>query len=68
MVWAPDSPDVWAPDSGTPNRWASDSSGLADAGPGGRAVPGRQGGRRRVAADDRVVSHDRGSAGALAGR
>src|SRR6267142_6586342 len=27
MVWAPDSPDLWAPDSGTPNRWASDSSG-----------------------------------------
>lgn len=27
MVWAPDSPDLWAPDSGTPNRWASDSDG-----------------------------------------
>jgi integrase/recombinase XerC len=27
MVWAPDSPDIWAPDSGTRNRWASDSSG-----------------------------------------
>ena len=27
MVWAPDSPDLWAPDSGTPNRWAPYSSG-----------------------------------------
>jgi site-specific recombinase XerD len=27
MVWAPDSPDLWAPDSSTPNRWAPDSSG-----------------------------------------
>jgi hypothetical protein len=27
MVWAPDSPDLWAPDSGTPNRWAPDSGG-----------------------------------------
>ncbi len=27
MVWAPDSPDLWAPDSGTPNRWAPDSAG-----------------------------------------
>jgi hypothetical protein len=27
MVWAPDSPDLWAPDSTTPNRWAPDSGG-----------------------------------------
>ena len=27
MVWAPDSPDLWAPDSATPNRWAPDSGG-----------------------------------------
>lgn len=27
MVWAPDSPDLWAPDSGSPNRWAPDSDG-----------------------------------------
>jgi hypothetical protein len=27
MVWAPDFPDLWAPDSGTPNRWAPDSFG-----------------------------------------
>jgi site-specific recombinase XerD len=27
MVWAPDSPELWAPDSGTPNRWAPDSDG-----------------------------------------
>lgn len=27
MVWAPDSPDLWAPDSGSPNRWAPDSAG-----------------------------------------
>jgi integrase/recombinase XerC len=27
MVWAPDSPDLWAPDSGTANRWAPDSAG-----------------------------------------
>ncbi len=27
MVWAPDSPDLWAPDSGSPNRWAPDSQG-----------------------------------------
>lgn len=27
MVWAPDSTDLWAPDSGTPNRWAPDSRG-----------------------------------------
>lgn len=27
MVWAPDSPDLWAPDSGTRNRWAPDYSG-----------------------------------------
>jgi len=26
MQWAPDSPDLWAPDSGHPNQWASDSS------------------------------------------
>ena len=25
MQWAPDSPDLWAPDSGRPNQWASDS-------------------------------------------
>ena len=27
MVWAPDSPDLWAPDSATPNQWAPDSGG-----------------------------------------
>jgi integrase/recombinase XerD len=27
MVWAPDSPDLWAPDSATPNRRAPDSGG-----------------------------------------
>ena len=27
MVWAPDSPDLWAPDSATPVRWAPDSGG-----------------------------------------
>jgi len=27
VVWAPDSPDLWAPDSGTPNRWAPYSAG-----------------------------------------
>jgi hypothetical protein len=27
MVWAPDSPDLWAPDSATPHRWAPDSGG-----------------------------------------
>ena len=27
MVWVPDSPDLWAPDSATPNRWAPDSGG-----------------------------------------
>lgn len=27
MVWAPDSTDLWAPDSGRPDRWASDSKG-----------------------------------------
>jgi hypothetical protein len=27
MVWASDSPDLWAPDSATPNRWAPDSGG-----------------------------------------
>ena len=27
MVWAPDSTDLWAPDSGAPNRWAPDSDG-----------------------------------------
>jgi hypothetical protein len=27
MEWAPDSPDLWAPDSATPNRWAPDSGG-----------------------------------------
>ena len=26
MVWAPDCPDLWAPDSATPNRWAPDSA------------------------------------------
>jgi hypothetical protein len=25
MQWAPDSPDLWAPDSGRPNRWAPDT-------------------------------------------
>ncbi len=25
MVWAPDSPDLWAPDSGHPDLWAPDS-------------------------------------------
>jgi hypothetical protein len=25
MQWAPDSPDLWAPDSGRPNQWASDT-------------------------------------------
>lgn len=25
MRWAPDSPDLWAPDSATANRWAADS-------------------------------------------
>jgi hypothetical protein len=27
MVWAPDSTDLWAPDSGHPDLWASDSRG-----------------------------------------
>jgi hypothetical protein len=27
MVWAPDSTDLWAPDSGRPDLWASDSRG-----------------------------------------
>lgn len=27
MVWAPDSTDLWAPDSGHPDLWASDSNG-----------------------------------------
>jgi integrase/recombinase XerC len=27
MVWAPDSTDLWAPDSGRPDLWASDSKG-----------------------------------------
>ena len=27
MVWARDSPDLWAPDSANPNRWAPDSGG-----------------------------------------
>jgi len=27
MVWAPDSTDLWAPDSGHPDLWASDSKG-----------------------------------------
>jgi hypothetical protein len=27
MVWVPDSPDLWAPDSATPNRRAPDSGG-----------------------------------------
>jgi hypothetical protein len=27
MVWAPDSPDLWAPDSAAPNRRAPDSGG-----------------------------------------
>lgn len=27
MVWAPDSPVLWAPHSATPNRWAPDSGG-----------------------------------------
>ena len=35
MVWAPDSPDLWAPDSATPNRWAPDSEGYLTL---GRAV------------------------------
>ena len=25
MQWAPDSPDLWAPDSGRPNQWAPDT-------------------------------------------
>ena len=25
MQWAPDSPDLWAPDSGRPRTWATDS-------------------------------------------
>ena len=25
MQWAPDSPDLWAPDFGRPNRWAPDT-------------------------------------------
>jgi hypothetical protein len=25
MQWAPDSPDLWAPDAGRPNRWAPDT-------------------------------------------
>jgi len=25
MQWAPDSPDLWAPDSGHPNQWAPDT-------------------------------------------
>jgi site-specific recombinase XerD len=27
MVWAPDTTDLWAPDSGRPDLWASDSKG-----------------------------------------
>jgi hypothetical protein len=27
MVWAPDSTDLWAPDSGHPDLWESDSKG-----------------------------------------
>jgi hypothetical protein len=27
MVWAPDTTDLWAPDSGHPDLWAPDSRG-----------------------------------------
>ena len=35
MVWAPDSTDLWAPDSGRPDLWAPDSKGRLSL---GRAV------------------------------
>ena len=34
MVWAPDSPDLWAPDSATPIRWVPDSGGHLTVGQG----------------------------------
>src|SRR5258706_6756780 len=67
MVWAPDSPDLWAPDLATPNRWAPDSEGHLTL---GRAVDlflaakAAEGGGQ----DPRVVRDDSPPRGSRTGR
>lgn len=58
MVWAPDSPDLWAPDSGRPDLWAPDSNGHLTLGGTVDLFLGAKVGGGRLAADDRVVPDD----------